>query len=58
VEEWDYKTVFPRLKRYRAVLLETLRICPPIMAVPKWTSGKTQPFEVGEQLLITLSAPP
>ncbi|KAK3380678.1 cytochrome P450 monooxygenase [Lasiosphaeria ovina] len=38
-EEWDYKTVYPRLKRCRAVLLETLRLFPPVIAIPKWTPG-------------------
>lgn len=55
VGEWDYKTLFPQLKRCRAALLETLRLYPPIMALPKWTSGKTQTIKVGER---TFSIPP
>lgn len=39
-EEWtrDYKTVYPRLKRCRAVLLESLRLYPSILATPKYSS--------------------
>ncbi|RYP77928.1 hypothetical protein DL769_003301 [Monosporascus sp. CRB-8-3] len=55
VEEWDYKGLFPQLKRCRAVLLETLRVYPPIMALPKWTSRKAQTIRVGEQ---TITIPP
>ncbi|KAJ8130037.1 hypothetical protein O1611_g3593 [Lasiodiplodia mahajangana] len=52
----DYKTLFPALKRCRAVLLETLRVYPPIMALPKWTSSKgAQTIRVGDR---TLTIPP
>ncbi len=52
VGQWDYKTLFPQLKRCRAILLETLRLYPPIMALPKWTSEKAQTLSVGEQTLV------
>ncbi|KAM4054659.1 cytochrome p450 [Hirsutella rhossiliensis] len=52
VGEWDYKTRFPELKRCRAVLLETLRLHPPIMALPKWTLKKAQTLTVGGQALV------
>ncbi|KND94617.1 Cytochrome P450 3A11 [Tolypocladium ophioglossoides CBS 100239] len=52
VGEWDYKTLFPQLKRCRAVLLETLRLYPPIMALPKWTSERAQTLRVGAQTLV------
>ncbi|RYO83349.1 hypothetical protein DL764_009462 [Monosporascus ibericus] len=55
VEEWDYKGLFPQLKRCRAVLLETLRVYPPIMALPKWTSRRAQTIKVGDR---TLTIPP
>lgn len=52
VEQWDYRTVFPQLKRCQAVLLETLRLCPPIMSLPKWTKERAQTFKVGEKILV------
>ncbi|KAF3016433.1 hypothetical protein E8E14_004771 [Neopestalotiopsis sp. 37M] len=55
VEEWDYKTMFPRLQRCQAILLETLRLYPPIVSVPKWTETRTQILDVGHQ---TLTIPP
>ncbi|KAI0536631.1 cytochrome P450 [Xylaria digitata] len=50
-EEWDYKSLFPALNRTRAVLLETLRVYPPIMGLPKWTSQKAQTISVGGRTL-------
>ncbi|KAI1320989.1 cytochrome P450 [Xylariaceae sp. FL0255] len=52
---WEYKELFPALKRCRAILLETLRLFPPVMALPKWTSGKAQTLKVGNK---TLTIPP
>ncbi|ROW18393.1 hypothetical protein VPNG_00168 [Cytospora leucostoma] len=52
VEQWDYNAVFPRLKRCQAVLLETLRVYPPIMSLPKWTKERAQTLRVGEQTLV------
>ncbi|KAI0431599.1 cytochrome P450 [Xylaria sp. FL1042] len=51
IEEWDYKTLFPALKRCRAVMFETLRIYPPIMALPRLTSRETQTIPVGDRML-------
>ncbi|KAI1419302.1 cytochrome P450, partial [Xylaria sp. FL1777] len=52
----DYKFLFPALKRCRAVLLETLRVYPPVMALPKWTSSRgAQTIKVGGR---TLTIPP
>lgn len=50
-EDWDYKTIFPRLKRCHAVFLETLRLYPPVMAIPKWVAGKTQTLEIGNRII-------
>ncbi|KAL1852810.1 hypothetical protein Daus18300_012054 [Diaporthe australafricana] len=52
IGKWDYNTVFPRLKRCQAVLLETLRIYPPIMSLPKWTKERAQTLRVGEKVLV------
>lgn len=54
VEDWDYKTLFPRLTRCRAILHETIRIFPPVMALPKWTSRNPQTLNVRGK---TLSIP-
>lgn len=51
VEEWDYHTTFPQLKRCRAVLLETLRLYPPVVALPKTTSAKYQTLKVGDRMI-------
>ncbi|KAK5993819.1 Cytochrome P450 monooxygenase [Cladobotryum mycophilum] len=53
--EWDYKTLFPKLTRCRAVLLETLRLYPPVMILPKSTSSKIQTLRFGSK---TLNIPP
>ncbi|KAM7214819.1 Cytochrome P450 [Rhypophila decipiens] len=47
-EEWtkDYKTVYPKLKRCRAVLLESLRLYPSIVAIPKYSSYDTVTLHV------------
>ncbi|KAK3316891.1 putative cytochrome P450 [Apodospora peruviana] len=50
-EEWDYKTVFPKLKRCTAVLYETLRLYPAVVALPKWTEKKAQTLKVGGRTL-------
>lgn len=55
IEDWDYKTMFPLLKRCQAILLETLRLYPPVVAVPKWTETKTQTLDLGHR---TLTIPP
>lgn len=52
IEEWDYKAMFPLLKRCQAILLETLRLYPPIVSVPKWTETKTQTLEFDKQTLV------
>ncbi|KAK3176181.1 hypothetical protein OEA41_007504 [Lepraria neglecta] len=54
-ENWDYTQVFSDLKRCRAVLLETLRLYPPILALPKWTSQHPQTLRMGDR---TITIPP
>ena len=46
-EEWEYTDLFPKLKRCHAVFLETLRLYPPILALPKWTNDHPQTLNVG-----------
>ncbi|KAI9672707.1 MAG: hypothetical protein M1831_000142 [Alyxoria varia] len=54
-EAWDYKLLFPKLLRCRAVMLETLRVYPPILALAKWTNRYPQELRVGER---TIAIPP
>ncbi|KUJ14432.1 cytochrome P450 [Mollisia scopiformis] len=51
-DTWEYETLFGRLKRCRAVLLETLRQFPPIMALPRWSNDKSQVLRVGDQTIV------
>lgn len=50
VKDWEYE-MFPRLKRCFAVFLETLRIYPPVNAVPKVTASGVHAVHVGDQLI-------
>lgn len=51
LDKWNYEDIFPQLKRCCAVLNETLRLFPPVMALPKWTSAKTQSIYVGDKVV-------
>ncbi|KAI0190105.1 cytochrome P450 [Astrocystis sublimbata] len=51
MELWDYKELFPKLKRCRAVLYEVLRLYPPVLALPSIASNCTQVIEIGSQRL-------
>ncbi|KAJ4386438.1 hypothetical protein N0V93_009334 [Gnomoniopsis smithogilvyi] len=55
VADWDYKAMFPRLKRCQAILLETLRLYPPIVSLPKWTGANAQELDIGHE---TVTIPP
>lgn len=50
IEDWDY-ALFSRLKRCRAVFLETLRLYGPITGLPKITSDQVQTLQVGNHVL-------
>lgn len=52
VESWTYVECFSKLKRCRALMLETLRLFPPIMAIPKRTTSRPQSIRVGERVII------
>ncbi|KAK5045471.1 hypothetical protein LTR84_009335 [Exophiala bonariae] len=51
IESWTYSEVFSKLKRCRAVMLETLRLFPPIMAIPKRTNSNPQSILVGDRMI-------
>ncbi|PWY77047.1 cytochrome P450 monooxygenase [Aspergillus heteromorphus CBS 117.55] len=40
VKDWDYERIFPKLVTPLCVMLETMRLYPPVITVPKWT-GET-----------------
>ncbi len=50
--EWEYTDLFPKLRRCHAVFLETLRLYPPILALPKWTKDHPQTLRVGEREVV------
>ncbi|OJJ34477.1 hypothetical protein ASPWEDRAFT_60847 [Aspergillus wentii DTO 134E9] len=37
--EWDYATLYPKLIAPLCVMLETLRLYPPVVTTPKWTAN-------------------
>ncbi|KAF2846612.1 cytochrome P450 [Plenodomus tracheiphilus IPT5] len=50
--DWEYGRLFPQLLRCRAVLLETLRLFPPILSLPKHTNSQPQRLQVGDRTYI------
>ncbi|KAI0406588.1 cytochrome P450 [Xylaria palmicola] len=51
IEMWDYKELFPRLKRCRATMYEVLRLYPPVPALPSIASNHAQMIKIGTQTL-------
>ncbi|KAF7953306.1 hypothetical protein EAE96_006517 [Botrytis aclada] len=51
-EVLEYEKVFEKLIRCRAVLLETLRQFPPIMALPKWSNDNPQVLKVEDRTIV------
>ncbi|KAF7931659.1 uncharacterized protein EAE98_004395 [Botrytis deweyae] len=51
-ESLEYEKVFEKLNRCRAVLLETLRQFPPIMALPKWSNDIPQTLDIQGKTII------
>ncbi|KAF2756458.1 putative cytochrome P450 monooxygenase [Pseudovirgaria hyperparasitica] len=53
IELGSYKKFFPQLLRCKAILYETLRLYPPIMALPKGTDDRSQSLNVrGKHIII------
>ncbi|KAI9039439.1 cytochrome P450 [Aspergillus affinis] len=48
-KEWEYGVMFPRLIAPLCVMLETLRLCPPVVTVPKWTASNPVPITHHDQ---------
>jgi cytochrome P450 len=51
-EDWAYNELYPKLKRCQAILLETLRLFPPIMSLPRWTNEQPQELLVDDRSII------
>ncbi|KAI1275122.1 putative cytochrome P450 [Xylaria sp. FL0933] len=51
VETWDYKKLYPRLKRCRATMYEVLRLYPPVPALPSIACNHAQMIKIGTQTL-------
>ncbi|OOG00095.1 hypothetical protein ASPCADRAFT_161615 [Aspergillus carbonarius ITEM 5010] len=51
----QYAELFPKLNRCKAIMLETLRLFPPIPLLPKRTNDQSQPLQIGER---TVMIPP
>ncbi|KAE8383847.1 cytochrome P450 [Aspergillus bertholletiae] len=47
-DTWDYKEAYPQLKRCLAVVLETVRLYPPILALPKSVAPPTTSLRLPE----------
>ncbi|KAL8792689.1 MAG: hypothetical protein Q9195_004749 [Heterodermia aff. obscurata] len=52
--KWGYEASFPKLKRCRAVLLETLRLYNPLPGVPKYTGIQPRIIRSGNQEMTLL----
>ncbi|KAJ6032348.1 cytochrome P450 [Penicillium herquei] len=48
----QYSELYPKLNRCRALMLETLRIFPPVPALPKLTYGSPQPLKLKDKTIL------
>ncbi|PYI27373.1 cytochrome P450 monooxygenase [Aspergillus indologenus CBS 114.80] len=46
---WDYGTMFPKLVTPLCVMLETMRLYPPVITVPKWTGDAARTIHYHEK---------
>ncbi|KAI0402658.1 cytochrome P450 [Xylaria palmicola] len=49
-DEWDYHNDFPKLKRCKAILMETVRLYTPV-PVAKWTDMMSRQLRVGDKII-------
>ncbi|KAF2656622.1 cytochrome P450 [Lophiostoma macrostomum CBS 122681] len=50
-ETWNYESTFKHLKRPLAIMYETLRLFPPIMAMPKFTGDQHQSLFINDSII-------
>jgi cytochrome P450 len=56
VSDWDFTATFPRLRRCLAILMETLRLYPPVGSA-KWTDDKTTTLAVQNRKKLVVLPP-
>ncbi|KAF9890530.1 Eukaryotic translation initiation factor 2 alpha kinase 4 [Aspergillus nanangensis] len=49
ISMWDYERVFPKLITPLCIMLEVLRLYPPVSSLPKWTSDKPASISYADQ---------
>lgn len=46
MERWQYEKAFPHLKRYLALMYETLQLYSPVFFIPRYTNNTTQSLAI------------
>jgi cytochrome P450 len=49
LKTWQYEKAFPQLKRYLALIYETLRLYGPVFFIPKYTNNASQNLTINGQ---------